>query len=306
MPRLERWLAFSHYEAILIELTHPLSENRRISIMPEQINILVSSIQGLGPRTIVFQADRNISGTELVDIIHQRLDVDENIAKRIVITTHSNKIITSKRTTSIEEFLTPDDTFLNLRLSFPTCGGKGGFGSQLRAQGGRMSSRKKKNQGETNGSSRNLDGRRLRTVTEAKALAEYLVVKPEMDKKEKEERMKRWEQVVEMAEKRTEELKNGGKTRLDGKWMEAKEEASEKTKEAILASLTADQIKNILGESDRSEEGSDQSECSAEVEEDAVNLIHAESSKASARTFYGFEEEELSSDDDEDAKKEDS
>jgi len=136
---------------------------------------------------MVFQAARNTSCAEMVDMIRQRLDCDENIARRIFITTHAKKALTSKSTISIEEYLKPEDTFLNLRLSFPTCGGKGGFGSQLRAQGGRMSSRKKKNQGETNGSSRNLDGRRLRTVTEAKALAEYLVVKPEMDKKEKEE-----------------------------------------------------------------------------------------------------------------------
>jgi len=70
-----------------------------------------------------------------------------------------------------------------------------------------MSSRKKKNQGEANGSSRNLDGRRLRTITEAKALAEYLALKPDMDKKEKEERRKRWQQVVELAEQQQDELK---------------------------------------------------------------------------------------------------
>ena len=41
---------------------------------------------------------------------------------------------------------------------------------------------------EANGSNRNLDGRRLRTVAEAKRLAEYLALKPEMEAKEKEER----------------------------------------------------------------------------------------------------------------------
>jgi len=48
-----------------------------------------------------------------------------------------------------------------------------------------MSSKRKRNQGEDNGSSRNLDGRRLRTVNEAKALAEYLAIKPDMAKREK-------------------------------------------------------------------------------------------------------------------------
>ena len=54
-----------------------------------------------------------------------------------------------------------------------------------------MSSKRKRNQGENDGSSRNLDGRRIRTVNEAKALAEYLAVKPEMDRRQKEERRRR-------------------------------------------------------------------------------------------------------------------
>ena len=45
-------------------------------------------------------------------------------------------------------------------------GGKGGFGSQLRAAGGRMSS--KKGQEENNDSCRDLSGRRLSTIKQAK------------------------------------------------------------------------------------------------------------------------------------------
>lgn len=98
-----------------------------------------------------------------------------------------------------------------------------------------MSSRRKKNQGENNGSNRNLDGRRLRTINEAKALAEYLALKPEMEKKEKDARRKRWEQVVELAERREEEVRSGSKGRVDGKWVEDKEEVAERTREAVLA-----------------------------------------------------------------------
>ena len=100
-----------------------------------------------------------------------------------------------------------------------------------------MSSKRKKHRGDDNGSSRNLDGRRLRTVTEAKALAEYLAVKPEMDKREKEARKKRWEQVVEMAEKKETELRSGSKGRVDGQWAEEKDEAGERTREAVLAAM---------------------------------------------------------------------
>lgn len=110
-----------------------------------------------------------------------------------------------------------------------------------------MSSKRKNKNGvnaaEENGSSRNLDGRRLRTITEAKALADYLAIKPDMEKKEKEKRRKRWEQIVEQTEKRQEEIRNGkaggggGGFMLDGKWVEDKEELDERTREAVMAAL---------------------------------------------------------------------
>ncbi|KAG4303828.1 hypothetical protein PORY_002757 [Pneumocystis oryctolagi] len=53
-------------------------------------------------------------------------------------------------------------------------GGKGGFGSQLRAAGGRMSSRKKRGQEENKLSCRDLNGRRIRAIKEAKMLEKYL------------------------------------------------------------------------------------------------------------------------------------
>jgi len=169
-----------------------------------------------------------------------------------------------------------------------------------------MSSRKKKNQGEANGSSRNLDGRRLRTITEAKALAEYLALKPDMDKKEKEERRKRWQQVVELAEQQQDDLKNGNKIRLNEKWLEDKDEASEKTREAVIAALRADEIKDVMVESDASESGSDQSDSSDNNE---VVKASAEKTRAStsnlSRTFFGWDEDEEMSDSEEDEDEED-
>ena len=55
-------------------------------------------------------------------------------------------------------------SLISLRLSPRVRGGKGGFGSQLRAAGGRMSSQKTSN----NDSCRDLSGRRLSTIKEAK------------------------------------------------------------------------------------------------------------------------------------------
>ncbi|KAF8896528.1 telomere stability and silencing-domain-containing protein [Infundibulicybe gibba] len=68
-----------------------------------------------------------------------------------------------------------DAPFVSLRLAPCLLGGKGGFGSQLRAAGGRMSSQKTSN----NDSCRDLTGRRLSTIKEAKKLAEYLEAEPE-------------------------------------------------------------------------------------------------------------------------------
>ncbi|KAK0223075.1 telomere stability and silencing-domain-containing protein [Armillaria fumosa] len=68
-----------------------------------------------------------------------------------------------------------DSDFFTLRLAPRLLGGKGGFGSQLRAAGGRMSSQKTSN----NDSCRDLSGRRLSTIKEAKKLAEYLEAEPE-------------------------------------------------------------------------------------------------------------------------------
>ncbi|KAJ6623536.1 telomere stability and silencing-domain-containing protein [Mycena sp. CBHHK59/15] len=64
---------------------------------------------------------------------------------------------------------------ITLRLTPRVLGGKGGFGSQLRAAGGRMSSQKTSN----NDSCRDLSGRRLNTIKEAKKLVEYLESEPE-------------------------------------------------------------------------------------------------------------------------------
>jgi hypothetical protein len=173
-----------------------------------------------------------------------------------------------------------------------------------------MSSKRKRNQGEDNGSSRNLDGRRLRTVNEAKALAEYLAIKPEMAKKEKEERRKRWEQVVELAERREEEIKSGNKGKVDGKWVEDKEEANERTREAVLAAMKSGDYKdNLLGTSNGSgpgsgNSGSEDGAIAGTSSKDTTPPSESEV-KPKARTFFGFDDEDefMSSDDDEEAYK---
>lgn len=173
-----------------------------------------------------------------------------------------------------------------------------------------MSSKRKRNQGDDNGSSRNLDGRRLRTVNEAKALAEYLAIKPEMAKKEKEERRKRWEQVVELADQREAEIKSGNKGKVDGKWVEDKEEANERTREAVLAAMKSGNYKdNLMGTSYGTASGSGNSgsedEMMAGTSSKDTTPPSEQEAKPKARTFFGFDDDDefMSSDADEEEEK---
>lgn len=65
-----------------------------------------------------------------------------------------------------EQYLQVENNTLYFNLSARLLGGKGGFGSMLRAQGGRMNAQKTTNFE----ACRDLQGRRIRTVNEAKRL----------------------------------------------------------------------------------------------------------------------------------------
>ena len=177
-----------------------------------------------------------------------------------------------------------------------------------------MSSRKKRNEAENNGSNRNLDGRRLRTVNEAKALAEFLVVKPEMERRVKEERRKRWEQVVDLAEKREEEIRHGRKGKVDGKWVEDKEEAGERTREAVARAMSLRANSGVAqvnaaeeGDTEEEEEDGESDELSGASSATTPPLsTRGHSEKAVAKKLFGFDEDEefLSSDEEEEVHKE--
>ncbi|KAJ5082891.1 hypothetical protein N7532_011934 [Penicillium argentinense] len=276
------------------------------------VNVLLSSFPGLSlPSTVSFSLASTSTISDLTEKIASYLPSSLALQSLILTTTNNKQIKPSPE--PLQSLLTARDgtsanlsTILPVRLSVPLCGGKGGFGSQLRAAGGRMSSKRKRNQGDNNSSSRNLDGRRLRTVNEAKALAEYLAVKPEMDRKEKEERRKRWQAVVEMAEKRQDELKNGtGKEKIDGQWMEDKEESIEKAHEAVLMAMKdgswSDNLRDMIlgGSSTSASEGSEQAASSSSDEEDEENGSPSSSAgpsvatqKPAPRRFIGFDDDD--------------
>lgn len=93
-----------------------------------------------------------------------------------------------------------NDNIVNLRLNVRIPGGKGGFGSMLRAQGGKMRRKKGKKNEEANDSFRNLDGRRLKSVRQAKELAKYLERQPEIQRKANESKRAKLQSIIDAAE----------------------------------------------------------------------------------------------------------
>ncbi|KAI9885104.1 MAG: hypothetical protein M1823_003115 [Watsoniomyces obsoletus] len=281
--------------------------------MAHTVNVLLTTFAGLGPSTLVVQEPSTCSIADLTSHLLSRLpQIDDT---RLIFTTTSNRQLLSSCQAPISSLLSSSsDDFLPLRLSVPLCGGKGGFGSQLRAAGGRMSSGRKKNQGENNGSNRNLDGRRLRTVTEAKALAEYLALKPEMEKREKEARRKKWEQIVELAERKEEELRTGARGKVDGKWVEDKEEAGERTREAVMAAMKSGDYKDNLagrpvavpGAEKSASDGSEGDEAGSSGSSPPTSASPSTSKRSPpAKRFLGFDDDdEFMSDDEEEAEDE--
>lgn len=145
-----------------------------------------------------------------------------------------------------------------------------------------MSSRKRKQNAElATGSARNLDGRRLRTVTEAKNLAAYLATKPDMDRKEKEERRKRWEQVVELAEKREADMRSGkgadGRRKgLSEEWMDSKEEVTDNVKSAVRLAMMAQEDHQATSRAEQSSGSGGSEPASANDSEDEQDIMDLE------------------------------
>ena len=276
----------------------------------QKINILLTSFAGLGfPRTLSLPTSASTTVKDALELIASRLPATN---QPLTITTTSSRPVIAASSSPLSSLVPSGDaSILPLRLSVAVRGGKGGFGSQLRAAGGRMSSRKKNrdNNINPNGSNRNLDGRRLRTVDEAKRLAEYLAIKPEMEKREKEQRRKRWEAVVEASEKREEEIKRGGVGggRLDSEWVEAKEGAEERVRESVMKAMrelqAADEMEDVERkgsesgtEGEEGESGDEAGEGSSGSSED-VKVLKVEG----GRKLFGWDEE----DDDDDSEDED-
>ncbi|CAE6542662.1 unnamed protein product [Rhizoctonia solani] len=138
---------------------------------------------------------------------------------------------------------------VTLRLMPSLLGGKGGFGSQLRAAGGRMSSQKASN----NDSCRDLNGRRLSTIKEAKKMATYLEGEPERKKAAAEEKRAKLEALEkqlgitpgESSKDGVSSPRAGQKHRFDDtEYLEQSREITDGVKSAVAAGLLKKRKKN--------------------------------------------------------------
>ncbi|KAJ3225765.1 hypothetical protein HK099_006265 [Clydaea vesicula] len=140
---------------------------------------LILSQSNFPPKCLHFKADTTIND------IKKLLNVADGYVLRTsnVIPTINTKLI---------HLLQENSNVLFLTTSLPILGGKGGFGSMLRAQGGKMNSKKTTNFD----ACRDLSGRRLKTIKDAQELANFLEKEPERKRKREEKLKKKIEAVL--------------------------------------------------------------------------------------------------------------
>lgn len=123
------------------------------------LNVFVSSFAPFSTISLPLSSESDIG--DVYDALHSRIPPSLSISSLILSALNGQSF--NERSATLGQLANGGD-FVNMRLTPRVLGGKGGFGSQLRAAGGRMSSQKTSN----NDSCRDLSGRRLSTVKEAK------------------------------------------------------------------------------------------------------------------------------------------
>ena len=134
------------------------------------------------------------------------------------------------------------DTVFQVKLKLP--GGKGGFGSQLRAQGNKMSSKKRAGNYE---SCRTLNGQRIRAQKQAKLIEEYLAKEPERLSKREQEIREKMQKYLEAPDKKV--------MFSDPEYLKLCRKLIDSTEEAVRSGL-----RNQNGESDDDDDDSDSSD----------------------------------------------
>lgn len=122
----------------------------------------------------------------------------------------SGKLLPSL-STPLRSLLSSRTRDVSLRLNFRLLGGKGGFGSMLRAQGGRMSKKSNRsgNSNTENDNYRTVDGRRYKSIRQAKELSAYLDLKNVKAKEKLKQKKEKYQNIIAKAPSSS---SSGGKT----------------------------------------------------------------------------------------------
>lgn len=193
------------------------------------------------------------------------------------------------------------DGYMLLRLNPRLCGGKGGFGTMLKAQGSRMRRKRSGRNENENDSWRTLDGRRVRSIRQAKELASYLETAPESQKKALEKKKAKLQAVIESAEKYGE-----GRTRFaDTEFLEESEELIRDVRASVAQAMDSIDEGEEANSEANSEASSDFSESGAQTHSPPTFEASAESSKSAKqgkatkpKAMGFFESDESDEDDD--------
>ena len=169
-----------------------------------------------------------------------------------------------------------------------------------------MSSRKKRDQNNTNGSNRNLDGHRLRDVEKAKVLGKYLAVQDKEQKKAAESKKTGRESYLDSVEKQIEQVRSGklggDKGRLNAEYVESKEQAEERTRLAVMkmSKQSSEEVERAASSSSKEVSASESSE---DVDQASTNSSDDDADQnkkeEAGPSFFGWDEDEDDEDDDE-------
>lgn len=146
---------------------------------------------GLAPVCLSFHGDDDYTVRDL------KYRLDEKLPSPL---DHDRMFLTAgSRVLNDDDVLFPMDcSLLMVNLNVRIHGGKGGFGSMLRAQGGRMNAQKTTNFE----ACRDLQGRRIRAVNEAKKLQEQLEALPKIEEEKRRKLQEKIEKALKEPEKR--------------------------------------------------------------------------------------------------------
>ncbi|ODQ65253.1 hypothetical protein NADFUDRAFT_83290 [Nadsonia fulvescens var. elongata DSM 6958] len=251
------------------------------------ISIFVQTIDGC--KDLRFEVS---SDTRLCDILLQvRERLPEKVADSTTVSLKSGFLLPFNDDTIASRFPGVVDVgFLDLRVNRMLCGGKGGFGSMLRAQGGRMR-RKRGNRApddRENDQLRTLDGRRMRSIRQAKELAEYLEKAPGLVREQADKKKQKLLSIIN-AKSPTDNIRFG-----DMAYLEESENIIDEIRKSVNKAMGSNEshFQSMSEDSEEEYESMDNNECGSPSSFSSKNDDH--SFKGKEKVFQNEDIKEIS------------